>query len=138
MYRICHTTAAFYLGTAHSQYLMVIERDRCFVIIVRLLVLSNVGKIKPKYSCKSCFYAKAIIRHIISFSSKNNQDIFVKFRIKIENTNTFKTKVHCFFFTCFNNNLFECPHLSISSDVLFNMLLSLTSLIIQSFSVKRS
>ena len=29
------------------------------------------GKIKLKYSCNSKFHAKAIIRHIISFLSKN-------------------------------------------------------------------
>ena len=61
------------------------------------------GKIKLKYSCNSEFHAKAIIRHIISFLSKNKQ-IFVMFRRKIKNTNTHKTKVYCFFFTCVNKN----------------------------------
>ena len=55
---------------------------------------------------------------------------------KDKNTNTHKTKVHCFFFTCFHKNLFKCLHLSISSDFLFNLLLSLIWSIIQSFSVK--
>ena len=99
-------------------------------------------KIKPKYSCNSEFHAKAIIRHIISFLSKNKQkNLFVKFRIKIQNTNMDKTKVHGFFFTSsffFNKNLFKCLHLLISSDNLFNMLLSLMWLTIQRFSAKHN
>ena len=60
------------------------------------------------------------------------------FRRKIKNTNTHKTKVYCFFFTCVNKNFFKCLHLLISSGFLFNMLLSLTWLIIRSFSVKQN
>ena len=61
------------------------------------------GKIKLKYSCNSEFHAKAIIRHIISFLSKNKQEKYLLcLEEKYKNTNTYKTKVHCFFFTCFN------------------------------------
>ena len=38
-------------------------------------------KRKLRYSCNSEFHAKAIIRHIISFLSKN-KNIFVRFSIK--------------------------------------------------------
>ena len=29
----------------------------------------------------------------------------------MQNTYAYKTKIHCFFFTCFNNNFFKCLHL---------------------------
>ena len=49
-----------------------------------------------------------------------------------------KTKVYYFFFTCFNENLFKCLNLLISSDFLLNMLLSLMWLVIQCVSVKHN
>ena len=42
------------------------------------------GKIKLKYSCNSEFHAKAIIRHVIYFLSKNKKKIFVMIRRKIQ------------------------------------------------------
>ena len=83
------------------------------------------SKVKLKYSCNSEFHAKAIIRDVISTLSKNKQKIFVMLRRKIQNTNTHKTKVHCFFFACFNKNFFKYLHFLISSDFLSNVLLSL-------------
>ena len=45
------------------------------------------GKIKLKYSCNSEFHAKAIIRDVISFSSKNKQEYLLcleeKYKIQI-------------------------------------------------------
>ena len=54
-------------------------------IDIDILYMFKIGKIKLKYSCNSEFHAEAIIRHIISFLSKNKQkNIFVRFRIKIK------------------------------------------------------
>ena len=93
------------------------------------------SKIKLKYSCNSEFHAKGIIRHVISFWSKNKQKIFLMFRIKMcKNINTHKSKFHCFFFAIFSKNFYKCLHLLKSSDFLFNMVF-VVWLIIQSFSV---
>ena len=42
------------------------------------------------------------------------------------------------YITCFNRNLLKCLHLLISSDFLFNILLSLMWLIMQSFSFRHN
>ena len=48
----------------------------------------KIHKIKPKYSCSSEFHAKVIIRHIISFLSRNKQKTYLlsleqKYKIQI-------------------------------------------------------
>ena len=53
-------------------------------IYICIIYIFKNGKIKLKYSCNPEFHAKAIIRHIISSLSKNKQNIFVRFRIKIQ------------------------------------------------------
>ena len=50
------------------------------------------------------------------FYLKINKKPLLCLEEKYKNTNTHKTKFHCFFFTRFNKNLFKFLHLLISSD----------------------
>ena len=71
-----------------------------YICIYIYIYIFKSGKIKLIYSCNSESHAKAIIRHIISFLSKNKErNKFVKFKIKIQKYEyiyTHETKVQCF------------------------------------------
>ena len=76
------------------------------------------GKIKLKYSCNSEFHAKAIIRNVISFLSKNKQKYLLYLEKKYKIQKRIKLR-----FTVFSLHVLIRTFLI--QDFLFNMLLSL-------------
>ena len=81
-------------------------------------------------SCKS--------NHLISFLSKNKQNYLLCLEEKYKIQLRIKQRFTVFPLHVLIRTFLKCLHLVISSDFLFNMLLSLMWLITQSFSVKHN